>query len=559
MSKEKISHWFPRQTIRPCSAVQAAAHVLRCRDILEDEARIRDPEQQAAFIRNIDIIIDLLYRAERIERTGKMFSLKESGKLMRKFQQYSVLGDYHAITQKYGEDYFSHQDRKQKDFQQRSRRLIKNIPPSNRSPFDQMASAVRGYLTTESKGANHICQAVLEYIDMVLGGRAHQRDEKLIDRVFDVYSPLNGPKTVHDVLLALAIIRKKNKDLLDRRDEDMNTYQILIKRSFLHLEQTIRSYCKDVPKHIVEGNVDKDLEGVNERALEEFDIQLGHAIGLVRYFVRNNEEKLPPKAYAMLGHDINFMYRCIFFDYISRSPVLGRYFRDYPESLEDSFSEFEKNLRDYPRPTPDQIADSVIASIRKNKQGRSAENEVISFERQRASIPQSMEEVVDFYVLENEDYRIARREIFQTRKQKDGSDGPRTAFIKKIAKEHRQELLESGLSSAAIDEMRATGKIPLNDEGQSYNLTIEHIVDREIGGQNDVKNFILMHSSINAQKDKFKKKQIAAFKYETDGFWIITWQPRKKLDGSFPAVIPGLARGHSPTQQRDLPAPNWAP
>lgn len=543
--KNKVLSWFiPRQTgsLQPA---QLAAHAFRCLQVLTRQANTSHESEQVR--EHLHTLIGLLYRAERVDRGYPMYTTKEAFKLAKRF---AVPGTPHTFflskenTANFCKETFHNiGDFKQKEFMSRVDRLSQNITLHDDVMFDTLIQEVWRY-ASYSKRLNAgrekavILIGLQDLSDGLYGISCHQRDKGILNRLSAIYNPSRGPETVREMLLALAIIADQEKRFLAGSEDDKDVNEIFIRRFFHSIASKILSYCDDVPVDVVDARLQEDVKGLSSVDFSKFDIQIGHGIGLIRYFVLNNQEKLPPNAYHSLRYDLILLYQSYFFKSMEgKFPVSG-ISGDLREVIKASLNAFEEGLTDYQRPTPDEVADMIIKGIKDRRDGRAAENEVTGFLRQRRSMPSFMEEVVDFYIMEPQEYRFARRNIFNIRYMHNGDDAPRSSFIKGIASRNRAELVSIGIAENDIDVMERDGKIPLKADGKSYNLTVEHIVDREMGGTNHLHNFTLMSQDLNARKDKFKKKQLSALRGSEKGFWIITWQPKKLPDGSYPAILP---------------------
>ena len=76
--------------------------------------------------------------------------------------------------------------------------------------------------------------------------------------------------------------------------------------------------------------------------------------------------------------------------------------------------------------------------------------------------------------------------------------------------------------------MFETGATPFDKNGIAYDLSVEHIMDREIGGQNTEENFRLTSYSFNALRDIFKKTQLESaygIEYQGGQYWYLGMFP----------------------------------
>lgn len=369
-----------------------------------------------------------------------------------------------------------------------------------------------------------IIQEESDLIRGLLNTRNHPSSQELIQRV---YSPKNGPKDAYSLYL-LGFIIMRDLILLEEKGEEIHhpfrpTLDVLE-----NLLYNLQILIDDAPHDILREKISEDIKYLTSTDIpQNYHFHLAYFVGFTRYYAIHNAEKIPTIYLAeIIRAQLALASLAINFgndgdpDYTSIASL----------SLSDAFIEYE-------RPTPDKVAETFRNQARsENVISKSAQRTIESFERIRSMRPAFMEETVMFYNPDPEFMRKLRRNVFKARQLEDGIDGPKTEFLKKVAFTKTRDLIRLGLPLQKVFEMAHDGKIPLDDLGRKYPISVDHIVDREFGGVNRDHNFVILPEDINKQKDFLKKIQMAELNRQGGSGWIITWTPKKLSNGQYPLV-----------------------
>lgn len=356
----------------------------------------------------------------------------------------------------------------------------------------------------------------------------------VVDFVSKGFSPDEGPRSAYELLLLYYADAKAhdtwnntvNTSWFDENDQ--LTAGMLQNVAKLQIITQLFEMQNDIPRDVVVSRLEKDLLAFKGLG-KTHHFSLPNLMGLTRFYVEHNEEKLSAADYAAL---ISGVRKMLLGEIYSQHRKQGS---DDINSLDDLSIEVEMladlYFIEYRKPSPDEVFESAKQAIEKHYvEGRKlGKKHVQALQNIRQERPEKMEEVVLLHYQETEEVRKLRKRLFALEKEN---------FIKDIAENNTSDLFEIGLSEGQIKYMLETGKIP-----EGTGLTVEHIIDREHGGTNHAHNFILMPESINGQKDRLKKAQINFIPNADKGCWIISWVPEKLPDGTYPKVFKGHLNG----------------
>lgn len=346
-----------------------------------------------------------------------------------------------------------------------------------------------------------------------------------IEDMKQVGTPQDGPRTIPELIacvqtyIAMYNVREQNFEIFSSAESASPEH---VNQAVLLLAGELERMQGDLPESSVRAGIRENYEMVGEllktRFITPFDL-----VALTHFYLEHSEDKLSPADYAALHEAMSFIQINSYLEgNLENIESMG-------VKLENALSAYEelsqKLFVEYQKPSADETAQNMIASIKSAYQGnpRSIEKNIRGFEEARAGLPEGMEEVVILHYEESEQIRELRKKLFKAQKEK---------FIKTVAIENADELEALGLSEQQIAEMEETGKIP-----DGTGLSVEHIIDRHHGGTNQLHNFILMPREINEAKNELKRFQTNAAKDADKGCWIISWVPERRPDGTYPKIF----------------------
>lgn len=273
----------------------------------------------------------------------------------------------------------------------------------------------------------------------------------------------------------------------------------------------------------------------NKAALQEvseLDLKFQDIIGMTRYFIEHHGDKIPVESASRMRGLLHSIYcEVCSFEFESMSESGFPFSKDVVEKVADPqlYAEFIEFVKP-----------SVEEVLEKRKKILEAANMPRQFRKlETLQPPDGMESFVTLYATPHPDFRQQRDADFSRRREANGEDAVRGRFIKKIARDHEGELLAAGLPRSAIHRMQETGAMPRNDEGMLYNLTIDHEIDRQMGGGNLDHNLIFLSADINQHKSQLVEAQLHAIRLAGDNNdrWIVSWRPKILENGNKPKII----------------------
>jgi hypothetical protein len=355
-------------------------------------------------------------------------------------------------------------------------------------------------------------------------------------------SPSDGPKSAYEIFLCCQVYLAyemflkfvQEQKIIPNYEPFSETCQKRLSAHVFIFSDTLMSEFSDIPRDKVHDLYLSNIVELDE-VLESHFLDITRMIGLMRFFLHHHEGKVNIQMQAYRTTIVDKLMEDLMIEQTRQLNLTA--FVKRPEVIAQE-SEFMKQWQsNYPKPSFNDVADEIILSIKKKKQGISSVHLIQEFQRARDLKPMDMEEVVVLYYPENASLRAMRQSFFKFSKV-NGEDGPKISFLKNLANNYRDQLIEIGISEVEIDEMARSGKFPCLPSGEQYPLNIEHINDREYGGTNLHENLILMPRRINEQKNKLKTIQLSCLAYKDQGCWIINWAPKKDEYGRYPLIFP---------------------
>lgn len=347
----------------------------------------------------------------------------------------------------------------------------------------------------------------------------------------------NGPQSTYELFLAINMYIALTFSGADFLETDAvmsdsteieffdNPYSTFGQNVF-RLRDIAKSMMDDLPSAHLRNSLERDLDVVrnviDKRSIKnQMDI-----IGFARYFVAHNQEKIPAKTAAQLDDCVQQMYFTLLQEGVRGNPLRGNYNdSEYMDTVLDYAS--ESLWSEYASRTPDEVFENTMDAIEAyyDDVGRPdlTQEKQARFEEMLSETPEGMEDVVLLHYQENEEIRKIRKGAFRSQKAK---------FLKDLAVQYEDDLVDAGFSDDDIARMREKGKLPSGSD-----WTVEHIVDRDHGGTNHWHNFVLMSDEINTLKDTLKKIQTYVQPDADQGCWIRSWAPKKLPDGTYPKIV----------------------
>ena len=332
----------------------------------------------------------------------------------------------------------------------------------------------------------------------------------------------DGPKTTTEMLLCLSAFKKM---------EDINEQCVIFaKNSCIEhinmadhfLEDTI-SPIIDMTSDISETRMREisawQLTPVAESVMKTHYMPDDMIFDFIRYYLHHNQNKIPKNSFeAIDDKQKEFWNAKLSFRNLQISKT--------PDYIKEVLNENPSDIN-YSSPSVDDLLSDIQSNDNLTKMNKQKREAFLNLLDKR---PTGMEEVVLHHSLETETIRKFRQSEFKSKWRRD--------FIKNLAISNSDDLLEVGFKQDDIIDMRQTGKCP-----QNCGWNIEHIIDREHGGTNHSRNFILMPEDINTAKDKLKRLQKSLAPNADKGCFIISWIPKPLADGSYPKVFKGHLGG----------------
>jgi hypothetical protein len=535
--EEKLKSWLSPYPVRAMAPTKVAAIVYACRENIR-KLDIDDAERVESIEHAIQTILISLYSIKNYQETGKPFSAKtmrKSFSSLIKFVPSNLYGlhDIKIHLSSLPKDIkenlyqsFIQSDRKRIDhFIELAKRLAQKLDPQEMAFQDAIASIIIHAKIPEElikmlTDANANLQGQLNLIEY----------QSSVQRVKNLTTPTDGPKNVLEMIACCEAYIGG----ISPSDMGIKTKQNLFVMNLFQFMGSLFSELDDMPDQKHE-EILTPIRGSIRNVLKTHSIEYGQLTGLIRFFTQHHEGKVDLQTQAYREALIASMLKCIVIDQMYRTdPEMNA---KHPELFERNIEWINSMLEDYPRPTPDETADEVIANILKNQPAIKAKRLVDEFKNARDLKPPEMDEVVVLYYPQDQKLRSMRQNFFKYSKL-DNDDGPKISFLKYIANNFAEDLKAIGLDEDAIRSMAETGKIPFKPDANQYPLTVEHINDREYGGTNLHDNLILLSRNINENKNKLKTLQLSGIPYKDQGCWIINWVPKKDANNNYPAVFP---------------------
>ena len=147
-------------------------------------------------------------------------------------------------------------------------------------------------------------------------------------------------------------------------------------------------------------------------------------------------------------------------------------------------------------------------------------------------LPESLEYVEVTYETKPPEYIREKRDTFETH---------RSDFYRQFAEAHGEDLLAMGISNTAIDRMLQFGYRPKSRLGEVLDISIDHILSLQFGGNNSFRNICLLSGKINHFKNILEQLQINT---QEGSNKIITIMP-KYINGRR-AAVPIIQGGFKP-------------
>lgn len=352
-------------------------------------------------------------------------------------------------------------------------------------------------------------------------------------RVAGIYSPSNGPKTFYELMLciqAYLITNQVNWSEITGKTDPKSLLNLLMIEVAGLIERNYLDFPQAMLLEMQKNDLQPLLKFLNEH---KRGVGKDKIIGYLRHFAAHNRNKMDAAVINEIDNTAKGLYVILMYDFLEESGgILGLDQELQKESMHKSLEAMDEFWHPYQKPEPEQLFVEFKEHARQTFPPKKANRLIEDFKKVRGKKPDNMEEDVILYAPEFLPIRKLRTRIFKSAFTPDGKNGPRTEFITNLAKNHRSFLLQMGLSRGDIRSMKKYGRLPSDTD-----LSVEHIVDREIGGTNGLRNFILMPSRLNALKDKLKQKQINIYRKHKKDFWMITWVPKRDEKGNFPEIL----------------------
>ena len=522
--KEKLERWL-ESIPEKCMPVQAAATALAMKRQIEGEGWEKENSKSAAML-YLDLVCFFLYQSHMYNMKGKADTkifqkqFNMSSMLLGKVSDKDIVNKLNSLSTK-----------GKREFLKRAEFLSRKI---NCSYSNLLDSIIGSQINT--KAPNHIVFSVtssLQEFGLILNSVEHPI---FINHMRSILSPDDGPRSTKDLwLLSAAYIKGHNllnKSIISVQGQ---TKIELANVAIIAFTNHIGKMQDDLPMERIANMLNEDLEVVKEVA-NSHSLSMRKIMGLIHFYLEHNEEKLQASDYAMLSNCLDEMNYGNIRDQVDN--IQHHMTGVTPSELDDLVDKtVQRFFINYHKPSVDEVADLTIVSIKNHysKRPKLLNRNMAAFEETRDLISEGMEEIVLLHYKESEAIRKIRKKSFGYKKKD---------FLREVAKTEEPSLLLLGFAKEEISEMEKTGEIPKNKKEE---FNIEHIIDREHGGTNHEHNFILIPKEINEQKDTLKQSQINFIPDSEEGCWIISWQPKKNEDGTYPKVfIPVVNDNHYP-------------
>ena len=407
----------------------------------------------------------------------------------------------------------------------------------NGTSLQDVENAIASLLSSPRIVSNIKCQIVAQSNLLTLA-RLHAYDPEKVEEIRKTLNPQNGPQSLYELMYLSAFYRVTQSADIEVMQHFSSNAKI-VDAAATELQEAMLLACRDLPPEQLKDQVSKEL-ATNRKMVWRYTITTNEMIGFTRYFLGHNADKLSQDDYIAILERLSIVAEA---QAVNMKPILDKtptkvfseLDAEIPQLARDTHQAQMRTWMNYPKPTIEDVTEQIEKKFREKYPPSRAAKEIKKFHEARKQIPDYMEECVIWHARENQTIRELRKRIFKLKTLHTGEDGPKKAFLKKIALSHQSELLDLGFSENQIMLIAQNGSIPENYNGEE--LTVEHIIDREIGGNNFEENFTLMPEQTNKAKDFLKRRQMAAQTENENLGWTITWVPRTDEFGNIPAVI----------------------
>ncbi len=349
----------------------------------------------------------------------------------------------------------------------------------------------------------------------------------------DIMNPTEGPVNAYEMLFCInTFIDFHNIDLHIQKDPELDSFQIH-NNNLVELFGLLFLAFEDTPFNKI---LDQQTEGCTATQMKLNDqgvvFPVNRLLGMVRYYVEHNQEKFSPSRLNKIYSTMLDLYE-FNIDHKTETFIPSLSTESRAIAHAEELSTTKAMIRSYEKIEPIDLVEHFKVAARKNCSAGKAKRLIEEFDSIRAQMPAGMAEHSVFSAQEHEFVRKLRKSIFKAREMPCGDEGPKIKFIKSTAEKYAAELKTVGFSDDDIAYMRETGKFPKS----CTDYTVEHIIDRDIGGTNTPSNFIIMPEAYNKLKDRLKALQIAAYGPDSNQKWFLTWVPDGYLDGDHAPVL----------------------
>lgn len=524
--KQKIMSWMEPDP-PAYLPIQAAAVLLSAPKVLKPD--LEQGNSAVAFSMDaLDRFMPYLYCSEMYLKTGFPFSEKALKKLYR---ETGVLKHQIWDGQHFDDDYldcFFEADGKDfKSFINRAERVAALQPRS----FDEIED-VLNYFRHHPTLPNFLTDISNDTYGAFWGPLCGTDHPLGMLKENALFAPEKGPKAVHEIYAIVGHF------FISARQMKEETGNQLFERLYDITERFTTALCyerADMGSDAIIEWIKRD-HSIMEELWGQHGFGVEHLIGWTSHFLHYADDKMTDTLrfqtfeflfdlthwmctlrYGQQGYDLQ--------NAAARIAIGER--RD--EIIEMHFS--------YDKPSVEEVVQGYKKAILNKYSRKKGQRLVDQFEKALAEMPDQMEQAVVYYYPVLPDIKKVRDFLFKRTWGRDGEETAKPSFIKHVANTNPAALLSIGLRHQDILHMQETGKVPANENGERYPLTVEHIHDREYGGTHHFENLILMHERINAAKDSLKRVQLCAFPEEKKEGWIVTWVPRRDEDTNYPLVL----------------------